>query len=242
MGLWEDFTSSVETTVKDTVKTIVAPAEAALDIAKGDNKSAGERFVKAAGTIGDAATMGTSKFLSTEQAQQAIRRTGWNDFAGFHSAINQARTEGTVSNQYRDEALRFTSQAGAIGLGSLAYSNQVIPIGDGMYASGKEIATGFSVPLPSATEAYLGYQLVKSGKNADAFEQLTGVQLPDWLKDIIPSVPSDPAEFAPWRNPTKSTDSSSYTGNQQDNPTMKILLFGAGAIALILILKKVVKK
>lgn len=229
------------TLVKDTGKALVAPAEAALDIAKGDNKSAGERFVKAAGTAADAATMGTSKFLSTEQAQQAIRRTGWDDFAGFNSAINQARTEGTVSNQYRDEALRFTSQAGAIGIGSLAYSNQVIPIGDGMYASGKEIATGFSVPLPSVTEAYLGYNLVKSGKNADAFEQLTGIELPDWLRDVIPSNPSDPIEFAPWKNPTTSSGTG-YTGTQQSNPTMKILLFGAGAIALILILKKVVKK
>jgi len=242
MGWFEDVTRQVETTVKDTVKTIAAPVEMTLDIAKGDNKSAGERFVKAAGTIGDAATMGTSKILSTQQAQTAIRRTGWDDLAGFNKAITEARETGTVSNQSRDEFLRFTSQAGAIGLGSLAYSNQVIPIGDGMYASGKEIFTGLSVPLPSAAETYLGYQLVKSGKNADAFEQLTGIQLPDWLKDVIPSVSSDPAEFAPWKNPTTSSGGSNYTGSQQSNPTMKILLFGAGAIVLILILKKVVKK
>lgn len=232
----------VENTFKDTAKAIAAPIEATLDIAKGDNKSAGERFVKAAGTVGDAATMGTSKFLSTEPAQTAIRRAGWDDFAGFNSAINQARTEGTVSNQYRDEALRFTSQAGLIGAGSYAYSNQVIPLGDGISASGKEIIAGFSAPAaPTLAETALGYSLIKNGKSADAFEQLTGIELPDWLRDVIPSISADPEEFSPWKNPTTS-GGASYTGAQQSNPTVKILLFGAGAIALILILKKVVKK
>lgn len=238
-----DVARAIETTVKDTAKAIASPIEATLDIAKGDNKSAGERFVKAAGVIGDAATGGTAKVLSTPDAQAAIRRTGWNDAAGFNLAINEARETGTVSNQSRDEFLRFTSQAALIGAGSYAYNNQVIPIGDGMSASGKEIFAGFSAPAaPTLAEAATGYALVRSGKNSDAFEQLTGIQLPDWLKDVIPSESSDPAEFAPWKNPTTSAGGASYTGAQQSNPTMKILLFGAGAVALILILKKVTKK
>jgi hypothetical protein len=233
---------AVETTVKDTAKAIVSPVEAALDVAKGDNKSAGARFVKAAGVIGDAATGGTAKVLSTSDAQTALRRAGLSDAAGFNSAITEARETGTVSNQNRDEFLRFTSQAALVGAGSYAYSNQVIPIGDGMAASGKELIAGFSAPAaPTLAEAALGYSLVKSGKNADAFEQLTGIELPDWLKDVIPSDSKNPDEFSPWKNPNASSGAS-YTGQQQSNPTMKILLFGGGAIALILILKKVMKK
>lgn len=228
--------------VEDTGKALVSPVEATLDLAKGDTKAAGERFVKAAGTAADAATMGTSKVLSTQPAQAAIRRSGWDDFAGFNSAISEARKTGTVSNKSRDEFLRFTSQAALIGAGSYAYNNQVIPIGDGMAASGKEIVAGFSAPAtPTLAEAALGYSLVKSGKNADAFEQLTGIELPDWLKDVIPSDSKNPDEFSPWKNPSASSGAS-YTGQQQSNPTMKILLFGGGAIALILILKKVMKK
>jgi len=234
------------TLVKDTGKALVSPVEAALDIAKGDNKSAGERFVKAAGTAADAATMGTAKVFSSSDGQKALRRAGLNDAAGFNSAITEARETGTVSNSNRDEFLRFTSQAALVGAGSYAYSNQVIPLGNGISASGKEIIAGFSAPaLPTATEAYLGYSLVKSGKNADAFEQLTGVELPDWLKDVIPSISTDPEEFAPWKNPnTGGSSGTNFTSGAQQstNPTMKILLFGGGAIALILILKKVIKK
>lgn len=234
------------TLVKDTGKALVSPAEAALDIAKGDNKSAGERFVKAAGTAADAATMGTAKVFSSSDGQKALRRAGLNDAAGFNSAITEARETGTVSNSNRDEFLRFTSQAALVGAGSYAYSNQVIPLGDGISASGKEIIAGFSAPaLPTATEAALGYSLIKSGKSADAFEQLTGVELPDWLKDVIPSISTDPEEFAPWKNPnTGGSSGTNFTSGAQQstNPTMKILLFGGGAIALILILKKVIKK
>lgn len=237
------------TLVTDTGKALVSPVEAALDIAKGDNKSAGERFVKAAGVIGDAATMGTSKVFSTPEAQSALRRTGvLKDFAGFNTAISEARETGTVSNQNRDEFLRFTSQAATVGAGAYAYSNQVIPLGGGISASGKEIIAGFALPTgTTATNAALAYSLVKGGKTGDAFEQVTGIELPDWLKDVIPSISTDPEEFAPWKTPAPtSTNGSSNTGftggTQQSNPTMKILLFGGGAIALILILKKVIKK
>jgi len=239
-----DAAKFVENTVKDTVRAVAAPVEATLDLAKGDTKSAGERFVKAAGTVANAATGGTAQVLASAPAQEQIRRTGWNDAAGFNAAIDQARTSGTVSNQYRDEFLRFTSQAAVIGAGSYAYSNPVIPTGvsEAPFVSGKEIFAGISMPgLPSATEAALGYSLFKGGKPADAFEKLTGIALPDWLKDIIPSDSSDPTEFAPWKNDTQSR-SSSFTGAQGENPTMKILMYGAGAVILILILKKVVKK
>lgn len=230
------------TLVKDTGKALVSPVEAALDIAKGDNKSAGERFVKAAGTAADAATMGTAKVFSSSDGQKTLRRAGLSDAAGFNSAITEARETGTVSNSNRDEFLRFTSQAALVGAGSYAYSNQVIPLGDGISASGKEIIAGFSAPAaPTLAETALGYSLIKNGKSADAFEQLTGIELPDWLRDVVPSISTDPEEFSPWKNPTTS-GGASYTGAQQSNPTVKILLFGAGAIALILILKKVVKK
>jgi len=69
MGWFEDVGNFVTDTAKDTVKAIASPVEAALDVAKGDNKAAGERFVKAAGTIADAGTRGTSRLLSTDAAQ-----------------------------------------------------------------------------------------------------------------------------------------------------------------------------
>lgn len=248
MFIMGDVARAIETTVKDTAKAIASPVEAALDIAKGDNKSAGARFVKAAGVIGDAATMGTAKVFSSSDGQKALRRVGLNDAAGFNSAISEARETGTVSNSNRDEFLRFTSQAAVVGAGSYAYSNQVIPLGDGISASGKEIIAGFALPTgTNATNAALAYSLVKGGKTGDAFEQVTGIELPDWLKDVIPSISTDPEEFAPWKTPAPTSTSGSINsgftgGTQQSNPTMKILLFGGGAIALILILKKVIKK
>jgi len=177
-----------------------------------------------------------------------MRRAGLSDAAGFNAGITQLANQGTISNQYRNEGLRFLSQVAAVGGAQYAYNNPVIPTGvsEVPYVSGREVFSGIgsaasSNPWTTATAIGVTSSLSK-GKTADAIEQATGLKLPDWAREILPNNPSDPSELSPWKNDSYS-NGSQYTSTSAGMSTVsKVLIYGSVAVVGILILKKVVKK
>lgn len=225
---------------------ISAPAEATLDLIKGDTKSAGSRFVKSAGSVAYIASPGADLW-ATEGGQKALRSTKvLSNMAGYNMAVAQTRDTGTTTNQYRDEAIRFGAEAAVIGGGVYAYNNPVIPtFSEAGAVSGKELVMGFSNPF--TTNTLLGASAVKSLTNGgNPLKEVTKEILGNDIADIIfpnptqpvQSNPSDPAEFGPWQNP-EFTGSSPTTSLNNSSNLKTYLVIGVGILIVAAVLKKV---
>ena len=252
---WDCATKSLSDNVNNTVKTLSsgdiakvignqfnnlqnivrAPVEATLDLAKGDTKSAGSRFVKSAASIANFATP-AADFWSSDGGQKFLRDTkiGAN-FAGYNKAVTQGRDTGTVSNQYRDEAIRFGAEAAVIGGGIYAYNNPVIPtFGEAGYVSGKELVAGLSMPGTSTLVTAGATKSLLSGNGKDFVKEILGKDVADILfpnpTQPVQSDPSDPSEFGPWKNPefTGSSPLTNLNGSTFNPKTL--LVVGVGIL------------
>lgn len=224
-----------------------APAEAGLDLIKGDTKSAGSRFVKSGTSIGYIAGGPFVDMWASEGGQKFLRDTkvGAN-FAGYNAGLVQGRDTGTVSNQYRNEAIRFGAEAAVIGGGIYAYNNPVIPtFSEAGAVSGKELVAGFSNPF--TTTGVIGASAVKNlvtsnNPGKDLVKEILGGDVADILfpnpTQPVQSNPSDPSEFGPWQNPEFS-GSSPTTGLNNSSNLKTYLTIGVGILVVAVILKKV---
>lgn len=225
-----------------------APIEAGLDIAKGDTKSAGSRFVKSGTSLGYIAGGPFVDMWASQGGQKFLRDTkiGAN-FAGYNAGLVQGRDTGTVSNQYRDEAIRFGAEAAVIGGGIYAYNNPAIPtFSEAGYVSGKELVAGFSNPF--TTSNLLGASAIKglTGQNPgkEFVKEILGNDLADIIfpsnpSNPVTSDPSNPEEFGPWNSQVTSGVNPVMAKQGTSSNIATILLVISGVLVTYLIIKKV---
>lgn len=239
-----DIAKAVGLTAKNLQILGTTPVNATLDVAKGDFKSAGSRFVQSYGAVADFATGNMASLYSSDGGQKFLRNNlGLNNMAGFYGGITQARDTGTMSNQFRDETIRYGRDAAIIGGAAYAYSNPVIPtFGEAGAVSGKEIIGGLSWPGSSTLLTAGATKSLLSGNGKDFLKEIVGKDLADIIMPsptiIQPSNPSDPTEFGPWNSPSiggvgTTTSQGSINGGTQ------LAVIGAGILITYLVLKKV---
>lgn len=237
------------TTAKNLGLIATAPIQATLDLAKGDTKSAGSRYVKSYGAIADISTGNMTSIYSSDGGQKFLRNNlGLNNMAGFYAGANQARNEGTISNQYRDETIRYARDAAIIGGAAYAYSNPVIPTGtEAGYVSGKELITGLTFPAGKDVLLYgaTAKSLIKSDNPLkEITKEILGKDVADIIfpsnpNNPVTSNPSDSQEYGPWDSSVSSGVNPVVGKQGQSVNSAAILSIGAGILITYLIIKKV---